>query len=171
MWRASKQYASMCTWLYFLPHSSVFVLKLRESLLKSLKITFKRLWNPYWGAGKLLNHRTILFKRNNFGKNDLHTSSPAQLPQMTTTTLTSFPYDRNSKFSLKFTLENTWLKIHRVLLSYACTWRRPVRIAKLTRTRGIVYWSHQRAQWEYEARSRYWIWLGEYSSYVIIIFS
>ena len=27
----------------FLPHSSVFVMKLRESLLKSLKITFKRL--------------------------------------------------------------------------------------------------------------------------------
>ena len=48
--------------------------------------------------------------------------SSAQLPQMTATTLTSFPYDRNSKFSLKFTLENTWLTIHRVLLSYGCTW-------------------------------------------------
>ena len=31
----------------------------------------------------------------------------------------------------------------------------------------IVYWSHQRAQYEYEVRSRYWIWLGEFSSYVI----
>ena len=31
----------------------------------------------------------------------------------------------------------------------------------------IIYWRHQRAQWEYEARSRYWIWLGQYSSYVI----
>ena len=42
------------------------------------------------------------------------------------------------------------------------------RIAKLTRTRGIVYGCHQRAQWEYVARSSYWIWLGEYSSYVMI---
>ena len=41
------------------------------------------------------------------------------------------------------------------------------RIVELTRTRGIVYWRHQRAQWEYEARSRYWICLGEYSSFVI----
>ena len=32
----------------------------------------------------------------------------------------------------------------------------------------IVYWRNQRAQLEYEARSRYWIWLGEFSSYVII---
>ena len=44
-------------------------------------------------------------------------------------------------------------------------------IAKITKTRGIVYWCHQRAQWEYEARSRYWIWIGEYSSYVINVFS
>ena len=46
--------------------------------------------------------------------------------------------------------------------------RRLRRIAKLTRTRGVVYWRHQLAQWEYEARLRYWIWLGEYSSFVII---
>ena len=31
----------------------------------------------------------------------------------------------------------------------------------------LVCWRHQRAQWEYEARSCYWISLGEYSSYVI----
>ena len=39
----SKQDASMSTWLYFIPHSYVFVLKLRESFLKSLKITFKKI--------------------------------------------------------------------------------------------------------------------------------
>ena len=43
------------------------------------------------------------------------------------------------------------------------------RIAKLTTTRGIVNWRHQRAQWEYVAHSHYWIWLGEFCSYVIII--
>ena len=47
--------------------------------------------------------------------------------------------------------------------------RRLGRIAKLRRTRGIVYWHHQRAQREYEAHSRYWIWIGEYSGYVIMI--
>ena len=31
-----------------------------------------------------------------------------------------------------------------------------------------VYWRHQRTQWENEGRSRYWIWLGEFSSYVIM---
>ena len=43
--------------------------------------------------------------------------------------------------------------------------RRFGRIPKLTRT--YSYWRHQRAQWEYEARSCYWIWLGEYSSHDI----
>ena len=33
----------------------------------------------------------------------------------------------------------------------------------------IVYWRHQRAQWEDEARSSYWFWLSEYSSYVITV--
>ena len=42
------------------------------------------------------------------------------------------------------------------------------RIAKLTTTRGIVYWRYQRAQWEYVARSCYCIWLGEFCTYVII---
>ena len=27
--------------------------------------------------------------------------------------------------------------------------------------------NHQLAQWEYVARSRFWIWLGEFSSYVL----
>ena len=43
---------------------------------------------------------------------------------------------------------------------------------KLTTTWGIVYWRHQRAQWEYVARlcflKTHWIWLGQYSSYVIM---
>ena len=42
------------------------------------------------------------------------------------------------------------------------------RTAKLTRTRGIVYERHQRAQWQYVARLSYWIRLGEYSGYVMI---
>jgi len=33
----------------------------------------------------------------------------------------------------------------------------------------LVYWRHQRSQWEDEARSSYWFWLGEYSSYVITV--
>ena len=31
----------------------------------------------------------------------------------------------------------------------------------------FVLWRHQRAQWEYEARSRNWIWLHKFTSYVI----
>lgn len=42
------------------------------------------------------------------------------------------------------------------------------RTAKLTRTQGIVYERHQRAQWQYVARLSHWIRLGEYSSYVMI---
>ena len=48
----------MSTWLYFfLPHSNVFVLKLRESLIKSrTEITVKKIVkNRYWGAEKLPN--------------------------------------------------------------------------------------------------------------------
>ena len=34
---------------------------------------------------------------------------------------------------------------------------------------GYVYWRHERAQWEYEARSRNWIWVDKFTSYVIIV--
>ena len=43
--------------------------------------------------------------------------------------------------------------LHLVLLSYLDALERCLgKIATLTRTRGIVYGRHQRAQWEYEAR-------------------
>ena len=45
----------------FLPLSYVFALKLRESLLKSLKITLKKMVDPYWGAGKLFSFTQKLF--------------------------------------------------------------------------------------------------------------
>ena len=32
---------------------------------------------------------------------------------------------------------------------------------------GFVWWRYERAQWEYEARSRNWIWLDKVTSYVI----
>ena len=50
--------------------------------------------------------------------------------------------------------------------------RRLGRIGKLTRTRGtgIVYWRHQHAQWEW-APSRFWLWLGKYSNYVMKLLS
>ena len=32
---------------------------------------------------------------------------------------------------------------------------------------GLVCWRHERAKWEYEARSRNWIWLDKFISYVI----
>ena len=35
---------------------------------------------------------------------------------------------------------------------------------------GFVCWRHERAQQEYEARSRNWIWLDKFTSYVIIYF-
>ena len=33
---------------------------------------------------------------------------------------------------------------------------------------GFVCWLHERAQWEYEARLRNWIWLDKFTSYVIM---
>ena len=33
---------------------------------------------------------------------------------------------------------------------------------------GFVCWRHECAQWEYEARSRNWIWSDKFTSYVII---
>ena len=33
--------------------------------------------------------------------------------------------------------------------------------------KGFVCWRHERAQLEYEARSRNWIWLDKFTSYVI----
>ena len=56
---------------------------------------------------ELLIHRKILFERNNFARNDLHTPQPTQLAQMTTTiTQTSFRYYwlKIQNFSLKFML-------------------------------------------------------------------
>ena len=34
---------------------------------------------------------------------------------------------------------------------------------------GFVCWRHERAQWEYEAHSRNWIWLHKFTGYVIIL--
>ena len=33
--------------------------------------------------------------------------------------------------------------------------------------KGFVCWRHERAQWEYEARSCNWIWLDKFTSNVI----
>ena len=33
---------------------------------------------------------------------------------------------------------------------------------------GLVCWRHERAQWEYEARLRNWIWSDKFTSYVIM---
>ena len=34
---------------------------------------------------------------------------------------------------------------------------------------GFACWRHERTQWEYEARSRNWIWLHKFTGYVIIL--
>ena len=62
----------MSTWLYLFTLQLCFVLKLSESLIKSLKITAKKIVNPYWSAGKLLIHQKNLFEMNNFTNNDLN---------------------------------------------------------------------------------------------------
>ena len=72
------------------------------------------------------------------------------------------------KFSLKFRHKTHGKSFILYCWVMDALGRRLARIAKLTTTRGIVYWRYQRAQWEYVARSRYCIWLGEFSSYVII---
>ena len=51
----------------FLPLSYVFALKLRGSLLKSLKITLKKMVNSILRCRKTVQfHRKIIFERNNF---------------------------------------------------------------------------------------------------------
>ena len=70
-----KQNASK--WLrdyIFLQHSYVFVLKVRESLTKLLKIAVKKIVKSILRVRKtIVIHQKILFERNNFAKNDLHT--------------------------------------------------------------------------------------------------
>ena len=84
----------MSAWLYFLPHSYVFVLKLRESLLKSLKITSKKIVKFVLSFRETINSPKNSYWKN-FAKNDFHKTQPAYLEEMTTTTtwttLTSFP--------------------------------------------------------------------------------
>ena len=80
----------MSAWQYFLPHSYVFVLKLRESLLKSLKITSKKIVKFVLSFRETINSPKNSFWKN-FAKNDFHKTQPAYLEEMTTTTLTSFP--------------------------------------------------------------------------------
>ena len=75
---------------------------------------------------------------------------------------------RIQKYSLKFTLQNTWLTGHRVLLSYGCTYETSWEDCWAQKTSRYSLLRHKRAQWEYEARSGYWIWIGEYSSYCIM---
>ena len=83
----------------------------------------------------------------------------AQLAQMTTTTTTRSV----NKFEKKHIVNASscavalWMYLGDVLGGLLST-----------QELKIVYWSHERAQWEYEARSRYWIRLGEHSSYVIM---
>ena len=66
----------MSVWLYFLPHSYVFVLKLRESLLKSLKITSKKIVKFVLSFRETINSPKNSFWKN-FAKNDFHTPQPA----------------------------------------------------------------------------------------------
>ena len=75
----------MSAWLYFLPHSYVFVLKLRESLLKSLKITSKKIVKFVLSFREKINSPKNSFWKN-FAKNDFHKTQPAYLEEMTTTT-------------------------------------------------------------------------------------
>ena len=59
--------------MFYLKHSYVFVLKVRESLIKQLKITVKKIFESTLRVRKLVILQKILFERNNFAKNDLHT--------------------------------------------------------------------------------------------------
>ena len=51
----SQQFASMSRWLYFFPHSYVLILKVRESLLKSLKISLKAIVKSILRCQKTIN--------------------------------------------------------------------------------------------------------------------
>ena len=144
----------MSTWLYFLiphrdPHRHVFVLKLRESLLNSLKITLKKKIvksilrcrktidspkNSFWKKQFCKEWSTHAVARTARGDNNNNTHLFSLLP------VEKFKSFLNSRY-----------KTHgkRCIL---CYWvmdtlgRCLGRISKFTRTRDIVYWRHQRAQ-------------------------
>ena len=59
--------------LFFLQHSYVPVLKVRESLTKLLKIAVKKIVKSILRVRKTSNSPKNSFERNNFAKNDLHT--------------------------------------------------------------------------------------------------
>ena len=61
-------------------------MKLRESLIKSLKITVKKIVKSTLAVPENYSLEKFFLKEKNFAKNDLHTPRPVQLAQITTTT-------------------------------------------------------------------------------------
>ena len=62
----------------FLPYSYVFVLKLRGSLLNSLKITFRKIVKSILRCRKDINSQKNSFWKKTFAKNELHINAIAR---------------------------------------------------------------------------------------------
>ena len=135
------------------------------------KCTLKWLLNPYLGVGKLSIYRKIVIDRKQLCKEWAHAIGRTARRDVNNNNTHLFSLLSVSKF--KRFLLNFLIK-HMVNAS-SCTaelWMHSgdsglLSLQQLEELR-TVYWRHQRTQWENEGRSRYWIWLGEFSSYVIM---
>ena len=149
----------------------IFVLKLRESLIKSLKITVKKIIKSSFKRQKTINS-----PKNSFWKKQLckewFARAIAHPACADDNNNNSHLFSLLSVSKFKSFHLNLRYKTHGQRFIMYC-WvmhalgRRLRRIANFKRTQGKVYWHHQYAQWEYEAHSSYCIWIGEYSSHVI----
>ena len=155
--------------MIFLSHSYVFVL--RESLIKSLKITLKKIVKSILRCQKTINSPKYSFwEKQRFKEWFAHAIAlTARVDDNNTHLFSLLSVNRFKRFLLnlrykthgKRFIVNCWV-MHALSRGLGM-------ITKLTRTQGIVYWRQQRAQWEYVARSRYWIWLGVIIAVVILL--
>ena len=137
----------LSTWEVFLLRSYVFVLNLTESLLKSVKIALKKIVKSI-----LRNRKTINSSKNSFGKKwhckewFAHAIACTARADDNNNNTHLFPLLSVNKFK-RFLLH---LRYNYMVNASSCTGdsalgRRLGTIAKLIRTRGIVYWRHKRA--------------------------
>ena len=157
---------------FFLPQSYVFILKLRESLLKSLKITLKKIVKSILRCRKTINSPKMYFWEKQLQM--ICKRHSLQLAQMTTTTtFTSFSLLSVNKF--KSFLLNLAYKTHGKCFIVYC------RVVDMNLCRDILgrllssknlrdtLLKSSACSMGIWARSRYWIWLSKYSSYVVIL--
>ena len=158
----------MFTWIYFFPHSFKSLCFYPETE----KVYSKMIVKSIFRCGKTINSPKIETDRKQLCKEWSHAKSRTARGDDNNNSNTHL-FSLLSVNKFKRSLLNFLIK-HMVNAS-SCTaelWMHSgdsglLSLQQLEELR-IVYWRHQRTQWENEGRSRYWIWLGEFSRYVIM---